>query len=70
MKPTSEAIMKHDTSDRQGVDQVVSHNIRLGKYLKVAVRSGFVNATICFEKDVRDFFFDWIENERRQSCDT
>jgi hypothetical protein len=33
---------------------------------EVAVRSGVINAAICFEKDVRDSFFGWIENEQRR----
>jgi hypothetical protein len=59
--------MKEKASDNENTYQETSPNRRLSKYLKVAVRSGLINAAICFEKDVRDSFFGWIENERREN---
>ena len=59
--------MKEKASDNGNVHQKTRQNFRLGKYLRVAVRSGVINAAICFEKDVRNSFFGWIENEQRDS---
>jgi len=64
---TNEVTMKDNKSDNASVHKESKQGYGLSKYLKVAVRSGLINAAICFEKDVRDSFFGWIENERREN---
>ena len=59
--------MKDNRSDNASTHKESKQGCGLSKYLKVAVRSGLINAAICFEKDVRDSFFGWIENERREN---
>ena len=63
---TNEVTMKDNKSDNASVHKESRQSYGLSKYLKVAVRSGLINAAICFEKDVRDSFFGWIENEQRE----
>ena len=64
---TNEVTMKDNTSDNASVHKESKQSYGLSKYLKVAVRSGVINAAICFEKDVRDSFFSWVENEHREN---
>ena len=59
--------MKDKKSDNTSVHKESKQGYGLSKYLKVAVRSGLINAAICFEKDVRDSFFSWVENEQREN---
>ena len=59
--------MKDKKSDNTSVHKESKQGYGLSKYLKVAVRSGLINAAICFEKDVRYYFFSWIENEQREN---
>ena len=59
--------MKDNKSDNASVHKESMQAYGLSKYLKVAVHSGLINAAICFEKDVRDSFFSWVENEQRKN---
>ena len=59
--------MKDNKSDNASVRKESRQSYGLSKYLKVAVRSGLINAAICFEKDARDAFFSWVENEQREN---
>ena len=56
--------MKKEQVNRSDANDKIQQSCRPQKYLRVAVRSGIISSLMCFEKDVRDSFFKWVDEGR------